>query len=153
MVVYEYSACNRVSETDEICVDAIGFGAVAARQLREALKNERVIVTAVNVAETGAKISERYVSKRVELWAMGREWFEQYADEVYRRDSVYARGHSAKPPRYFDKMLEAVDPVLATEVRHARAREADLAEGTEERLQVREMCRRSRFTLQQRRLG
>jgi len=76
IVVDEYYACKRGSEPDEICVDAIGFGAVAARQLREALKNERVIVTAVNVAETGAKISERYVSKRVELWAMGREWFE-----------------------------------------------------------------------------
>lgn len=76
IVVDEYYACKRGSEPDEICVDALGFGAVAARQLREALKNERVIVTAVNVAETGAKISERYVSKRVELWAMGREWFE-----------------------------------------------------------------------------
>jgi len=84
---------------------------------------------------------------------IGRDWFEQFADEVYPRDSVLSGGHSAKPPRYFDKILESVDPVLATEVRAARAREADHENGTEERLQVREMCRRSRFTLQQRRLG
>ena len=76
IVVDEYYACKRGSEPDEICVDAIGFGAVAARQLKEALRNERVIITAVNVSETGAKVSERFVSRRVELWAMGRDWFE-----------------------------------------------------------------------------
>jgi hypothetical protein len=76
VVVDEYYNCRPGQEPDEICVDAIGFGAVAARMLREALKNERVIVTAINVAETGAKISERFVSRRVELWSMGREWYE-----------------------------------------------------------------------------
>lgn len=76
VVVDEYYASRPGTEPDEICVDAIGFGAVAARMLREALKSEGVIVSAVNVAETGARIGERYVSRRVELWSHGRDWFE-----------------------------------------------------------------------------
>lgn len=78
---------------------------------------------------------------------VGASWLEQYADEVYPLDRVYSRGREAKPPRYYDKRLEAVDPVLACELRVLRARDFDHDNATEERLRVREVCAEARLNL------
>ena len=76
IVADEYFGCKRGEEPDEICVDAIGMGTAFAGRLAEVLKGEPVKITRVNVALTGAKIGERFTSRRVELWAHGRAWFE-----------------------------------------------------------------------------
>lgn len=76
IVADEYYACKIGEEPDEICVDAIGMGTAFAGRLAEVLKGEPVKITRVNVALTGAKIGERFTSRRVELWAHGRAWFE-----------------------------------------------------------------------------
>lgn len=93
----------------------------------------------VRVAEEYATMSRRP--------GIGRAWFEQYADEVFPRDSVYVRGYDAKPPRAYQKWLAEVDPLADLEVRAARAREADPSNATEERLRVREVCAEARLTL------
>lgn len=76
IVVDEYYNCKRGQEPDEICIDAIGMGTAFAGRLAEALKGEPVKITRVNVALTGQQVGERYTSRRVELWARGRLWFE-----------------------------------------------------------------------------
>ena len=76
IVVDEYYNCKRGQEPDEICVDAIGMGTAFAGRLAEALRGEPVKITRVNVALTGQQVGERYTSRRVELWARGRLWFE-----------------------------------------------------------------------------
>lgn len=76
VVVDEYFNCKRGEEPDEICVDAIGMGTAFAGRLAEALKGEPVKITRVNVALTGSQVNERYTSRRVELWARARAWFE-----------------------------------------------------------------------------
>lgn len=76
MVVDEYYNTKVGHEPHEICVDAIGMGTGFAQRLREALSGEPVKVTAVNVALTGSQVNERFTSRRVELWARGRKWFE-----------------------------------------------------------------------------
>lgn len=76
MVVDEYYSAPRGMRPDEICVDVIGMGTAFAQRLKEALTGEKVIITRVNVALTGKEVGERYVSRRVELWAAGRDWFE-----------------------------------------------------------------------------
>lgn len=76
IVVDEYYQTKRGFEPDEICVDIIGMGTGFAQRLREALKGEPVKITGVNVALTGQQVGERYTSRRVELWARGRAWFE-----------------------------------------------------------------------------
>ena len=76
IVVDEYYQTKRGQEPDEICVDVIGMGTGFAQRLREALKGEPVKITGVNVALTGQQVGERYTSRRVELWARGRAWFE-----------------------------------------------------------------------------
>jgi len=82
---------------------------------------------------------------------VGRSWLEQYAGEVYPLDRVVSRGHEAKPPRYYDKQLAEVDPVLAAELRVLRSRDFDWANSTEERLSVREVCAEARLNLFKRR--
>jgi hypothetical protein len=56
---------------EEICVDAIGFGAGVADRLRELGLPAR----AINVSESPA-LKERYRNLRTELWFLCREWFE-----------------------------------------------------------------------------
>jgi hypothetical protein len=84
IVVDEYYACKRGEEPDEICVDAIGMGTAFAGRLQEALKGEPVKITRVNVALTGSKVGERFTSRRVELWAKGRSWFESSLTRIPR---------------------------------------------------------------------
>ncbi len=82
IVVDEYYNCKRGEEPDEICVDAIGMGTAFAGRLAEALKGEPVKITKVNVALTGSKVGERFTSRRVELWARGRAWFESSLSSI-----------------------------------------------------------------------
>lgn len=78
---------------------------------------------------------------------VGASWLEQFADEVYPLDRVVSRGRECKPPRYYDKRLAEVDPVLSAELRIERARDFDFENATEERLRVREVCWESRLNL------
>lgn len=76
VVVDEYYNTNTNKMPDEICVDSIGMGTGFVQRLREALAGEPVKITGVNVALTGSQVGDRYTSRRVELWAKGRAWFE-----------------------------------------------------------------------------
>jgi len=76
MVVDEYYSTPRPLLPDEICVEVTGMGTAFLQRLKEALAGEKVLFTAVNPGLTGQEVGPRYVSRRVELWAWGREWFE-----------------------------------------------------------------------------
>lgn len=76
VVAEEYWNTPRDRRPDEICVDAIGMGTGFAQRLRDVLKEFPVRVIPVNVALTGSQVGPRYRSRRVELWARGRAWFE-----------------------------------------------------------------------------
>ncbi len=52
--------------------------------------------------------------------AIGRRWIEKNWRDVYPRDSVVIDGFEGKPPRYYDKWLEAHDPEMAMVVRGQR---------------------------------
>lgn len=47
-------------------------------------------------------------------------WFDKYGKQVYPLDYVVSRGHKSKPPRYFDKVLEKIDPKLLEQIKEAR---------------------------------
>lgn len=49
-------------------------------------------------------------------------WFDKYSSDVYNddRDFVVVNGRTCKPPRYFDKLLKRVDPVLYEYVKSDR---------------------------------
>lgn len=51
---------------------------------------------------------------------IGAAHFERFHDEIYFRDSVVSNGHPAKPPKYYDKLLEKSDPMLYQDLKDRR---------------------------------
>lgn len=80
---------------------------------------------------------------------IGRGWFDRFKGDVFPWDEVLVRGKAAKPPRYYLNVLEAEDPSAAAAIKSERQRGmfGALSENSEERLQVREVCARSRLNL------
>lgn len=91
ITVEEYHNTPEKERPAEMCVDVIGMGAGYLARLKEELKQEidmRILtVRGINVAENKAK-TERFISKRVELWAKTREWFEK-ADSNIPHDEEF----------------------------------------------------------------
>lgn len=60
--------------------------------------------------------------------ALGRTWFERFYRDVFPGDEVVVSrdgiGYPQRPPRYYVKLLERVDPSMAAYVRDNRARRA-----------------------------
>lgn len=51
---------------------------------------------------------------------LGRSWLLKHLDEVYPSDSVLIRGRLVQPPRFYDKVLESVNPDLFQQVKAKR---------------------------------
>lgn len=52
---------------------------------------------------------------------LGAEWFDKYGmTDVYPRDECVVRGQICKPPRYYDKLLERVNPEMFLDVKKRR---------------------------------
>lgn len=47
-------------------------------------------------------------------------WLKLYSDDVYPSDEVISSGRQAKPPRYYDKQLERIDPELHQSIKNSR---------------------------------
>lgn len=75
------------------------------------------------------------------------EWFEKYHGDVYPDDRVVVRGKEAKPPRFYDKKLEQMEPRIARAIALARRIARNPSEETPERLEVREKVAQARLTL------
>lgn len=78
---------------------------------------------------------------------IGEGWFKRYADETYRDDSVVARGHEQRPPRYYDKKFAELAPEKMRQVQLERIVRGNTSEQkwnrTEQRLEVRETVKRA----------
>lgn len=53
--------------------------------------------------------------------AIGKTFFEKYWREIYETDSCVVNGREYPVPRYYDKLLEAIDPVLLDKVKKKRS--------------------------------
>lgn len=51
---------------------------------------------------------------------IGRSWLLKYIDEVYPSDTVLVRGRLVQPPRFYDRVLEQVNPDLFKLVKENR---------------------------------
>lgn len=80
--------------------------------------------------------------------AIGKRWFEQFAPEVLQSDSVVTRGREMKPPRYYDKLVSEVSPLLDAEIKAQRRLAADerYDEGSTARLRSREKVAQARIS-------
>ncbi len=78
---------------------------------------------------------------------IGAGWFDLYSDEVYPSDEVIVNGKAAKPPRFYDRLLESLAPEVAVGVRAERRRGRNREDETPARLQVREVCAEASLNL------
>jgi len=69
---------------------------------------------------------------------IGTEWYKKYKQDVYPNDYVIVKGTKLRPPRYYDKKLQAEDAWWWEEVQQNREEKAKPEENTPERLAVRE---------------
>lgn len=79
---------------------------------------------------------------------IGAHWLEQYGEsDVFPHDSCIARGRRCKPPRYYDKLLQRLDPFRFESVKEIRKRGAErfADDNSPDRLAVRLKCLESRY--------
>lgn len=67
---------------------------------------------------------------------IGARWFERWQSDCYPSDEVIVRGHSCGTPRFYDKLLEKVDPVLYKQVKDRRALDMHLPENQRDSLDL-----------------
>lgn len=98
---------------------------------------------------TGELAADHYGDRLPEYVTMSRRpgiatgWIEKFHKDVYPSDSCIVAGKQQKPPKFYDKAHEALDPVAHQRVKNARARFGKIheADSTPERLAVREEVR------------
>ncbi len=78
---------------------------------------------------------------------IGAGWFDLFSDDVYPSDEVIVNGVAAKPPRFYDRLLEASAPEVAHDVRMDRRRSRSREDETPDRLRVREVCAEAKLNL------
>lgn len=80
---------------------------------------------------------------------IGKRWVETYHRDVYPHDAVLHKGLKMKPPRYYDKLMEVINPVdiaVARMMREHRAKQlAD--DNTPARLEDKEIVAKAKYNL------
>jgi len=77
---------------------------------------------------------------------IARDWFQKFGNEVFPADEVISRGFPARPPRYYDSLLEVSEPSVFDAVKRKRRLDVERFSDncTTERLAVREECTHAR---------
>jgi len=77
---------------------------------------------------------------------IGKGWYDKFKSDVYPSDEVIVGGRPSLPPKYYDSLLYKEDSDVAALVKRRRAFRRSLEDETPARLEVREVCTRSRLT-------
>lgn len=85
---------------------------------------------------------------------IGANFFKRYQADIFPSDQVITRGVPTKPPRYYDKELEKIDPTQIQEVKKRRKKNAlrHIKDSTPERLREREKVVKAKVKRNQRTL-
>lgn len=82
--------------------------------------------------------------------ALGRGWYERFAEDTYYSDSVVARGQEMKPPKYYDRLFTEDYPEAMYEIKRERRVAAGRLkvkrENTRERLAVRRQVKEAQLS-------
>lgn len=78
---------------------------------------------------------------------IGKPWFDRYWRDVYPHDEVIVNGKPIQPPRYYDQLLERMDPNLYQEVKAKRLEQRSKTDDSPERLEALETCALARTSL------
>lgn len=73
---------------------------------------------------------------------IGKSWFDKYYTDWYPDDEVVVAGFKQKPPKYYDKLLERINPEMFASVKASRIEKALQCRhnSSYDRLQVRKKC-------------
>lgn len=87
---------------------------------------------------TGPKAARHYEGRAPEFAIMsrggkhkrgiGHEWIKKFASDVYPDDEIISNGKPCRPPRYYDRVLEADNPGLLEVIKKKRETEAETLE-------------------------
>ena len=103
---------------------------------------------------TGKMASDHYKGRLPEFCqaslkpGIGTGWLEKFGQsDVFCWDELVINGARCKPPRFYDKYLEKIDPIAFSVMKKKRIAGALLraSDSTDERLLVRERCQQVRF--------
>lgn len=72
---------------------------------------------------------------------LGEPWFRRYWRDVYPSDQVIMNGKAMKPPRYYDRLLERIEPDLLERVKKTRNANRDVSDLHPDRLRVQEVVK------------
>lgn len=125
---------------------------------------------------SGSSAAEHYRGRRPEFLLMSRrpgigaKWFEKFRSDVFPSDEVIVKGISARPPRYYDNLLERVDPGMLERLKVKRSEDSEYFEAhvagddlfdfiptdgpdaTLKRLAIRELVAKAKLSLKRRNL-
>lgn len=79
---------------------------------------------------------------------IGADFFEKYHSDITSRDRVVIGGRFVKPPKYYDKLLEAMDPELSESRDYSRfvSSLSCIDDTTPDRLRARDAVTRARYS-------
>jgi hypothetical protein len=79
---------------------------------------------------------------------IGKQWFDKFYKDVYPSDEVVIKNLKMRPPKYYDRQFEILDPANFEEIKHSRMENAKkyLDDQTEARLNVKEQIAHSRLS-------
>lgn len=79
---------------------------------------------------------------------IGKGWFEAFKDDAYPCDFLTIGGRKTRPPKYYDRLLQAEQPVKHYLLKEARRIEGEKhpENNTRARLRVRETVKRAQIT-------
>lgn len=105
-------------------------------------------------AETGEliKVKPEFIGMSLNP-AIGKRWIEKYGNtDVFPHDRIVANGYEAKPPRYYDKILEQVNPEQYERMKEKRKNDSKRNEqdNTKERLKAKEAVARAALKIKKR---
>lgn len=113
-------------------------GYVARYTLKKANKKEQEIEDSNGLLpyerfniESGEvwKVNPEYVTMsrggRTKKGGIGHGWFMKYKTDVFPSDEVIIKGKRMKPPRYYDSLLEKVDPGMFERLKEERQKKSE----------------------------
>lgn len=79
---------------------------------------------------------------------IGAAWFEKYHSDVYPHDHVIVNGQECKPPKYYDKLIEKLNPDVFEEIKYFREvdSKSKYHDNTDTRLLVKEKVTNARLS-------
>jgi len=86
--------------------------------------------------------------------AIGQTWFDKFASDAYPSDTIVLNGKEQKPPKFYDRKLEAISPSALERIKRRRTRRAKrrASENTPERLAVRQTVKNAQLALRKKTL-